>query len=197
LNIAHYFTFLRVFLIPFFPLVYLHREWFHLSFKAMPYVLILILLICEASDVIDGVLARKRKIVSDLGKIIDPMADVITHISVFFTFTQGLVDAPLLIVFILLYRELVISALRTLCALKGVALAAKKSGKIKAISQAVISFAIVIMLIPYSWGVISLEFLQTASLILLSVAAIYSALSAVDYFYANRRYLKEVVKKQE
>lgn len=195
MNIAHYFTFLRVFLIPFFPLVYLHPEWFHLSFKAVPYVLLVILLICEASDVIDGMLARRKKIVSDLGKIIDPMADVITHISIFFTFTQGVVGAPLLLVFVLLYRELVISALRTLCALKGVALGAKKSGKIKAVSQAAVGFLIVLMLIPYSWGVISLEFLQRASVVLLSLIAFYSALSAVDYFYANRNYLKKAVKK--
>ncbi len=193
MNIAHYFTFLRVFLIPLFPLLYLHYDWFGLSFIAMPYALLLLLLICEASDVIDGFLARRKKIVSDLGKIIDPMADVITHISVFFTFTQGIIDAPLLIVFVLLYRELVISALRTLCALKQVALAARKSGKIKAVFQAIVSFLIVILMIPYSLDKISLKFLQNSSLVLLGLAAIFSALTAVDYFAANWSYLKAVV----
>jgi CDP-diacylglycerol--glycerol-3-phosphate 3-phosphatidyltransferase len=189
-NIAHYFTFSRVFLIPFFPLVYLHPDWFGLSFKMVPYVLLLILLFCEISDLMDGFLARKKKLVSDLGKIIDPMADAITHISVFLTFTQGAIGAPLLIVFVLLYREMVISALRTLCALKGFALAAKRSGKIKAVFQAVVSFLIVLMLIPYSLGKISLAFLQRASLVLLSLAAVYSVLSAVDYFLSSWSYLR-------
>jgi CDP-diacylglycerol---glycerol-3-phosphate 3-phosphatidyltransferase len=193
MNIAHYFTFLRIFIIPFFPIIYLYPGWFGISIGAMPYFLLGILLICELTDVVDGFLARKKNQVSDLGKIIDPMADTITHISVFFTFTQGMVSIPLLLVFILLYRELAISALRTLCALKGYALAARKSGKIKAISQAVVCFLIVILMIPYTMGLISLELLQCVSLLSLSLIALYTIVTLVDYFYANWGYIKKLV----
>jgi CDP-diacylglycerol--glycerol-3-phosphate 3-phosphatidyltransferase len=193
-NIAHYLTFLRIIIIPFFPLIYLHPSWFGISEMTMPYFLLLILIICELSDLIDGVLARKKNIVTDVGKIIDPMADAITHISVFFTFTQGIVAIPLLLVFVILYRELIISALRTLCALKGFALAARKTGKVKAFVQAVVSFFVVILIIFYSWGYLSLNALQKTSLFLIIVAAIYSVYTAFDYFYANWKYLKKLLR---
>lgn len=192
MNIAHYFTFLRIFIIPFFPIIYLHPLWFGISVTAMPYFLLGILLLCEITDIVDGFLARRKNLVTDVGKIIDPMADTITHISVFFTFTQGMVSIPLLLVFVLLYREFAISALRTLCALKGYALAARKSGKLKAILQAVVCFLIVVLMIPYTLGYLSLDTLQIVSLISVSVIAIYTVATLVDYFYSNREYIKKL-----
>lgn len=194
MNIAHYFTFLRIIIIPFFPLIYLYPEWFAITVEAMPYFLLGILFICEITDVIDGFLARRKNQVTDVGKIIDPMADTITHISVFFTFTQGMISIPLLLVFVLLYREFAISALRTLCALRGYALAARKSGKIKAILQAVSCFLIVLLMIPYTHGLISLDALQTVAICAVSVVAIYTIATLADYFYANREYIKKLVK---
>lgn len=194
MNLAHYFTFLRIALIPFFPFIYLHPDWFGIKLPLMPYILLLILIICEITDFLDGYIARRQNLVSDIGKIIDPMADTITHISVMFTFTQGLVSVPLLIVFVLLYRELAISALRTICALKGYALAARKSGKIKAVLQATVCFIIILLMIPYSLNLLSLETLQLTSMILVSVVALYTLLTMIDYFYANRKYLKKLLK---
>lgn len=193
MNIAHYLTLLRILLIPFFPLIYLHPLWFGLNDLIVPYVLLSILLVCEITDIFDGLIARRKNIVTDVGKIIDPMADTITHISVFFTFTQGIVSVPLLLVFILLYRELAISALRTLLALKGFVLAARKSGKIKAIMQAIVCFLIVILMIPYSLGKISLLALQNISITLVFIAAFYSIVTLVEYFYVSRLYIKKII----
>lgn len=194
MNIAHCLTLLRILLIPFFPLIYLNAKWFGISVIATPYFLLAILIACEITDVMDGFLARKKNQVTDIGKIIDPMADTITHISVFFTFTQGLISIPLLLVFVLLYREFAISALRTLCALKGYALAARKSGKIKAILQAVVCFLIVTLMIPYSMGYISIEFLRTFSLISVAITALYSMITLLDYFYTYWNYIKKLIK---
>lgn len=158
----------------------------------VPYFLFFILFACEISDVIDGILARKKNIVTDVGKIIDPMADTVTHISVFFTFTQGIISVPLILVFILLYRELVISALRTLCGLRGFALAARKSGKIKAMMQAAGSFFIVILMMLYNWKYVSLQTLRVASFWSIFVIALYSLGTSFDYFYSNRKYFKKL-----
>lgn len=157
----------------------------------MPLFLIAILLFCEMTDLMDGFLARKKKIVSDLGKVLDPMADSITRISVLFTFTQGVVDLPLLLVFVFLYREFFISTLRTICALKGFALAARKSGKLKAVFQAVVNFAVVFMIFLFAVGKISLFSLQAISLSLVSVVALYTVISAADYIYVNREYIRK------
>ncbi|NGX44656.1 MAG: CDP-diacylglycerol--glycerol-3-phosphate 3-phosphatidyltransferase [Candidatus Anoxychlamydiales bacterium] len=190
MNIPNYVTLLRIVIIPFFPLIYLKYSFFKIDLLWMPYILLFILAFCELTDLVDGFLARKRNQVTDLGKVMDPMADSITNISVFLTFTQSWIDIPMLLVFVFLYREFFISTLRTICALKGVALAARKSGKIKTLLQAIVSITIVLLLIPFTLGFLSLESLRWTSLGLVSIAAIYSVISAVDYIYANRKYMK-------
>lgn len=190
MNPSHCLTLLRIVLSPAFPILYLERERLGISLIWLPYILLFLLVICECSDYLDGMLARRRNEVTDLGKVLDPMADSITHISLFLTFTQGFVGLPLILVFVFLYRDLFISTLRTLCALRGVALAARFSGKMKAALQGAVSFLIILLMIPYSTGAISLELFQQISLVAVSVAALYTAISIGDYIYANWVHIK-------
>ena len=180
MNVAHYLTLLRIFISPVFPVLYLEREWLGIPLTWLPYLLLILLVICESTDVLDGILARKRNEVTDLGKVLDPMADSITHISLFLTFTQGFVGLPLLLVLVFLYRDLFISTLRTLCALRGVALAARFSGKMKAILQATVAFVIVVLMIPYTLGLLPLALFQQICLISVSIAALYTLISIGD-----------------
>ncbi len=193
MNIAHFFTLLRIFISPVFPLLYLQYEWLGIPFAYLPYILLFFLLICECSDLFDGYLARRWNLVTDLGKILDPVADCVTHISLFVTFTQGIVQLPLFFVLIFIYRELFIGALRTLCALKGFALAARLSGKIKAVMQAVVCSSIIALMIPYSEGVISLELFQRISFILVALTVFYTLISVADYIVANRKYIRQAI----
>lgn len=193
MNPAHFFTILRIFLSPLFPILYLGREWLGIPLVYLPYILLALLIVSEFSDIFDGFIARKRNQVTDLGKILDPMADSITRISLFLTFTQGFVGLPLMIVLVFLYRDFFISTLRTLCALRGVALAARFSGKVKAVIQASVAFLIILMMIPYTTGHLSLALFQQISLYAISIAAIYTLLSAFDYFYSNRIYIKKAL----
>jgi CDP-diacylglycerol--glycerol-3-phosphate 3-phosphatidyltransferase len=193
MNIAHFFTLLRIFISPLFPVLYLEYAWLGIPLTWLPYVLLGLLVICECSDLFDGFVARRRNQVTDLGKVLDPMADSITHISLFLTFTQGIIQLPILLVFVFFYRDLFISMLRTLCALRGVALAARFSGKVKAVIQATVCFIILILMIPYTMGVLPLEILRQASLFLASVAALYTVISVGDYVLANRVYIKKAL----
>ena len=193
MNIAHFLTLLRIFISPAFPLLYLGHEKLGMPWVYVPYTLLFLLLICECSDLFDGFLARRRNQVTDLGKILDPVADSVIHISIFMTFTQGIVQLPLFFVFIFLYRELFIGALRTLCALRGVALAARLSGKVKAVLQAAVCALIIFFMIPYTQGVISLEVFQDICFYLALGAAFYTALSVYDYVYANWVYIRKAV----
>jgi CDP-diacylglycerol---glycerol-3-phosphate 3-phosphatidyltransferase len=185
-------TIMRIGISPIFLLLYLWHESFGISGVALPYFLIGLLVVSEVSDLCDGYLARRWNQVTDLGKILDPMADSVTRISVFLTFTLGPVELPLLLVFVFLYRDSIIGALRTVCALDGFALAARKSGKLKAVVQAVAAFAILILMIPYSLGALSGETLRVSALWIASAAALYTFLSGIEYFYANWEYVKRV-----
>lgn len=170
-------------------ILYLTAPQIGISDKILPFILLGLLAVCELSDILDGFFARRFSQVTDLGKLLDPMADSIYRISVFLTFTRAPVNLPLFLVFLFLYRDSVIGTLRTICALRGFALAARVTGKIKAVLQAIVAFVILILMTLQIYGVISLSFLQTSAAIATSIAVIYSLFSGVEYLFANRNYV--------
>lgn len=121
------------------------------------------------------------------------MADSIARISVFLTFTLPPVSLPMPLIFVFLYRDSVVSTLRTICALKGFALAARLSGKIKAVVQAITAFIILFLMIPYTWGILSSENLHDWSTFVVSLAAIYTVFSGIDYIISNRNYIAKIL----
>lgn len=89
-----------------------------------------IVVLIELSDVLDGMAARAANAVTDLGKILDPFADVVSKVTYFVCLlTAGIV--PLWFVLILLYREFGIILIRMILFRDGVALGARIMGKIK------------------------------------------------------------------
>ncbi|SCA64118.1 CDP-diacylglycerol--glycerol-3-phosphate 3-phosphatidyltransferase [Chlamydiales bacterium SCGC AG-110-P3] len=193
MTIANYFTFLRILLTPVFLIIYVLHNSLGISDIILPYVLLLIMGLNEASDACDGYLARKLNQVTDFGKIVDPMADSISRLTYFLSFTTGPVQLPLLLVFVFLYRDAVISTLRTLCALRGFALAARGSGKLKAAIQFIAVVIILTSMIPHSLGYITTATLQTVGASATAVAAIFTLYSWFDYIYANRDYVKRLI----
>ena len=184
-------TLSRIVICPIFLVVYLYYGKMGIPLIVMPYILLFLLLVCELSDIFDGVVARRQKQVTELGKILDPMADSIVRISLFLCFTQGIVQLPLLLVLIFVVRDSVISTLRTVCALRGTALAARVSGKLKAVLQAVAIFFILLLMIPYTLGLISLPMVQEISLWVVLVTAIYTVISGVEYIWAYRNFIRQ------
>lgn len=194
MNIANYLTAIRFVTSPLFLFIYVAHETLGISSIILPYILLLLLLLSELSDIFDGYLARKYNLVTDLGKILDPMADTLVHLSVFLTFTLDPVQLPIPWVFVFLYRDSIISILRTMCALKGVALAARTSGKIKTILQGAAAIAIVLFMIPYSLGYITPFTLHTAANWIVGITAIYTVFSGIEYLYANRAHVRKILK---
>lgn len=198
MSIANYLTFIRIFISPIFLFVYLEYETFHINLITLPYVLLFLFGVSELSDACDGYFARKYNEVTDLGKILDPMADSMYRISIFLTFTLPPISLPMIFIFIFIYRDSVVSTLRTICALKGFALAARPSGKVKAVIQAISALIIIILLIPYSLGHLSVNTLHFISTLIVMVASIYSLFSGIEYVYANRHFvIKLLTNKKE
>jgi len=193
MNIANCLTVIRLFISPIFLLIYLEHDNLGISDQTLPYVLLGLFFIAELSDAFDGYLARKYNQVTDLGKVLDPMADSIFHISVFLTLTLEPVKLPMLLVFVILYRDYIVSTLRTLCALRGFTLAARWTGKIKAVTQAVTAFIIICLLIPHSQGTLSTAMLQWISTWLVALASVYTIFSGFDYLYSNRDYIQKAL----
>lgn len=177
--------------------IYIEHDLLGISLTVLPYILLFLFGVSELSDAFDGYVARRYNQVTDLGKLLDPMADSIYRISVFLTFTRPPVDLPLLLVFVFLYRDSVISTLRTVCALRGFALAARASGKAKAIVQAASALIILLLLIPYSMGYISAALLKNVAIGVVSISAVYAIYSAIEYLIANREYVFRLLVKYD
>ena len=100
------------------------------------------------SDFLDGEIARRRKLITNFGILMDPLADKIMVCSAFIAFV-GLRWIPAWMVVIVVARELVITGLRLLAASKNMVLAAEGYGKHKTISQIT---AIISILVLHSYG---------------------------------------------
>lgn len=149
-------------------------------------VLVLVaLVLAEISDGVDGAVARRTGSTSDVGKLLDPLADSIFRFFVFLGFfAAGWI--PLWMVAVFFVRDLVVAYLRVFAALQQVVLAARRSGKIKAVVQAVAQIATVVFAIVECLGWTERftgAHLPVAGLChaLVGLAAGITAWSAVDY----------------
>lgn len=190
MSLPHYLTFFRLFVGPLFIIFYGFYPLFGIEKEWMPLILLVLIILAELSDLIDGYLARKLNQVTDLGKILDPLADSLTHFSVFAAFTLPPISLPMPLIVLFFYRDACIGALRTVCASKGFILAARNSGKLKAVIQGTVSIFLTALLIFYFHGVLSLSTLQELSFYLVSLAAFYTVVTALDYFLANQKFIK-------
>jgi len=190
--LANYLTIIRVLISPIFLVVYLQHDSLGIGQHMLPFALLFLLIISELTDAFDGFIARKYDQVTDFGKILDPMADSVSRLSLFLTFTQDPVALPMLLVFVFIYRDALTCTLRIICALKGFALAARLTGKIKAVLQAIALFIILFLMIGYSQQMLTLEQLQRYSFWVVAVTAFYTFLSCFDYVYANRVFLSQI-----
>lgn len=193
MNIPNFLTLLRLAISPLFLMVYIYREKGGMAVQTIPYVLLFLFFISELSDLFDGMIARRYKQVTELGKILDPMADSIARTAAFLAFIAPPVELPIVIAFVMIYRDSVLSTLRTICAFRGYALAARNSGKIKAVIQAAVIFSILLLMIAQQSGAISLEELRWTSALLASIAALYTVLSGVEYIMANWTFITRSV----
>ena len=91
----------------------------------------------EITDLIDGLLARRWGQVTDLGKVLDPFADCISRFSVFLCFMWA-GYASIFMVALIFYRDIIVANIRIVAAMRGLVIAARTSGKIKAIVQAAV-----------------------------------------------------------
>src|SRR6266403_5148086 len=103
------------------------------------------------SDFLDGQIARRRKLITNCGILMDPLADKIMVCSAFISFV-GLHWIAAWMVVIVVARELAITGLRLLAASKNVVLAAEGYGKHKTISQIVAIIAILVLASYRQWG---------------------------------------------
>lgn len=134
--------------------------------------------LASLTDMLDGKIARKYNLITNFGKIMDPLADKILVYAAFCLFVQdGTMPAWMLI--IILFREFAIAGMRTVAASEGIVVAAGMSGKIKTVLQ---MFAVPVLIIRTVHPLIN-----TAAYALLWASLVMTVYSGIEYIVRNRK----------
>lgn len=185
MNLPNKLTVLRLIMVPVFFISFCLPQWFGEGAEVISVIMMLVCyLTAELSDLLDGKIARKYNLVTDLGKVMDPFADTLSHLT-FFACFYGMGIMPSLVFIIIMWREFSILFLRMLMMGKGKAVAANIWGKSKTVLYAVVSilsiaYIVASHFIPGTW--------QDPYFIVLTVlfylAALASLLSFTTYLSA-------------
>ncbi len=177
MNLANRLTMIRIFLIPVFMLLLLTQIPYGEYMAAAVFIL------AALTDSLDGYVARKRKQITKLGKLMDPLADKLLIAAALISLVQmGRLSAW--IATIIIAREFMVTGLRSIAAAEGNVIAASIWGKLKTISQIIAIAAIILNNFPFEK--IGVPFAD----IMLWVAVGLTIYSAVDYLYGCRKLFK-------
>lgn len=183
MNLPNKLTVTRLIMVPVFFVSFLLGS---LSFRYASAVSTVLMVICylvaELSDLLDGRIARKYNLVTDLGKVMDPFADTLSHLTFFVCFMKS-GFMPVWSFIIIMWREFSILFLRMLMMRAGKAMPANIWGKSKTVLYAVVTFLSIVYMAAVSFAPAG----QWASVygmvlyVFFSLAALASLLSFVTY----------------
>ncbi len=199
MNLPNKLTLTRIFMIPLFVL------FFYLD--AVPYhelIAAAVFMLAAFTDFLDGYIARKYGLVTNMGKFLDPIADKVLVSTAFilmltrpwvFSYEAfggwGIITAGISVALIMA-RELIVSGFRLIAVERGLVLAADKLGKFKTVTQ---DLAIVALLftMPFLGNAGSMAGCAVGFALLL-LATVLTVLSGCNYIIKNRQVLKEETK---
>ncbi|MCX7771670.1 MAG: CDP-diacylglycerol--glycerol-3-phosphate 3-phosphatidyltransferase [Clostridia bacterium] len=186
MNLANKITMSRIIATPIF-LFFLIPGWFG-QFLGLSswgrYAAAAVFLIASLTDMVDGMIARKYNLVSELGKFLDPIADklLVSAALIAFVMTDNL---SVWAVFIIIAREFIVTGFRVVAASQGVVLAADKLGKLKTILQIIAIMAILLRDYP-----ISLIINFPVGMTVMYLAVLMTVISGINYVVKNAKVLK-------
>jgi CDP-diacylglycerol---glycerol-3-phosphate 3-phosphatidyltransferase len=168
-NLPNALTLFRIFLVPFLVVVLLTK------FSGREFVGLAIFLMAAITDFFDGWIARRRKQITRLGTLLDPIADKLLMSAAFISLVEmDPKHVPAWMVVIIIGREFAVSGLRSIAAQQGVTIAASPLGKGKMVSQVI---AISLLILGYELGE-----LRVTGTVALWAVMIFALVSGVDYF---------------
>lgn len=179
MNLPNKLTILRVILIPFFVVFMLVEK-----IPYHNYIALVLFSVACITDALDGHIARKHNWVTNFGKFMDPLADKLLIGAALICFVSlPQLCFPAWVAIVIISREFTISGFRLVAADNGVVIAASYWGKIKTVSQMIMS---ILLIVDLPWKPM---FYVEQVMIYLSV--ILTIVSLVDYMYKNKNVLKE------
>jgi len=194
MNLPNQLTMGRLFLTALFVAVMSIPDQLLKSFHLLDYritIAILFFLIASLTDFLDGYIARKLKLVTDFGKLIDPLVDKILTSAVFIILTQENM-IPAWITITIISREFLVTGLRLLASNQGKVLSADSLGKWKTTSQIIVASFFLIVMGSNEPTLNSLEFIDQPMIgsLLIIICTTITIVSGWSYLSKNRQLVK-------
>ena len=192
MNLANRLTMFRILLTFLFMLVFSFQGlWFKVA-------ALIIFTVAALSDFFEGMIAKKRNMITDFGRLMDPIADKILVLAAFAAFLEmQLFDAWMFV--IIVSREILITSLRLFALNKGKILSAVRAGKHKTFSQMAAIFYILIFIVvkeavkSYSvWNPVWEEFFRKSINILMLITVGLTLYSGLSYLWENRKIITKL-----
>ena len=181
-NIPNILTLFRIALVP----VFIYFMFYFEPKSIAAFVSLFVFVTASITDYYDGMLARKYKIISNFGKIMDPLADKFLVISALFALsTKTYYFIPMTVVIIIIIREVAVTLLRNYYVKKNIFIAANKWGKLKTVFQltGIIAALVYIALTFIFKGLIQYDEIVFKSFrYFFWLVALITVLSGVNYF---------------
>ena len=146
------------------------------------YAAAVIFILAAFTDMLDGKIARKYNLVTNFGKLMDPLADKLLVMSALVCLVQA-GDVAGWMVIVILGREFIITGMRQVAAAQGTVIAAGTTGKIKTVTQMIA----IPLLILENWPFSLLSVNVPADMVFLWIALIMTIVSGVEYIIKNRQ----------
>ncbi len=193
MNLPNKITIARIILIPVMMLFMLtipldgFEAWNGFILENGMIVALIIFSIASYTDHLDGAIARKRNIVTNMGKFLDPIADKLLVLSAFICLVErGLLTSWMPV--IVLFRELAVTGIRMLAIERGRVIAASKLGKLKTVTQIVAIIVIMLLdIIRIKLPDLSMNrYIDGFGYLTVILALAMTIISGVDYYVKNK-----------
>ena len=175
MNLANKLTMLRILMIPVFIAVLVYSKDRDIVYR---YIALGIFIIASATDALDGYVARRYNMITDFGKLMDPLADKILVSSALIILIE-LGNISSWVVSIVIAREFIISGIRLIATEKNIIIAASPLGKLKTVSQ---MLSVILMLL-------SIKAISLITDLSVWLMCILSVVSLLDYIIKNKKVL--------
>ncbi|WP_175576462.1 CDP-diacylglycerol--glycerol-3-phosphate 3-phosphatidyltransferase [Alkalihalobacterium alkalinitrilicum] len=185
MNVPNQITISRICLIPIFmiflivPMDFGNLSILGTHIPVSHFIAAIVFIIAAATDWLDGYYARKYKLVTNLGKFLDPLADKLLITAALISLVE-LQMAPAWMVIVILSREFAVTGVRLVAAADGSVIAASPLGKIKTVFQIIAISALMLHNFPFA----PLDF--PFGMLMLWIATLLTIISGIDYFMKNK-----------
>ncbi|WP_454190628.1 CDP-diacylglycerol--glycerol-3-phosphate 3-phosphatidyltransferase [Paenibacillus sp. Marseille-Q7038] len=192
MNLPNRITLARIFMIPVMMIFLLVDFDFYPSpiqfgDYSLPYnqlIAVIIFIVAASTDGIDGYIARKHNLVTNLGKLLDPLADKLLITAVLVSLVE-MGSVPSWMAVVIISREFAVTGLRQVALLDGSVVAASSWGKVKTVTQIIAISLLLLNNFPFALISIPMD------VIFIWLATIVTLYSGIDYFVKNKHLLRQ------